>query len=78
MTKETNNIKMGNYAQKSENFVWKLVLPKARKPSVKTIGHKISLYFIRRKDWPVLTENKQNLDQNNIKIDKFKKSQKFP
>ena len=40
---------MGNYAQKSENFVGKLVVTKARKPSVKTIGHKISFYSIRRK-----------------------------
>ena len=40
---------------------------KARKPSVKTIGHKISLNFIWRKGWPVLTENKQNVDWNNIK-----------
>ena len=53
---------MGNYAQKSENFVWKLVVPKARKPSVKKIGNKISFYSIRRKGWPLLTENKQNVD----------------
>ena len=34
-TKETETTaKMGNYAQESENFVWKLVVPKARKPSV--------------------------------------------
>ena len=26
--------KMGNYAQKSENFVYKFVIPKARKPTV--------------------------------------------
>ena len=42
--------KMGNYAQISENFVWKLVVSKARKPSVETIGHKISLYSIWRRD----------------------------
>ena len=49
-TKETKTTaKLGNYAQKSENFVWKLVVPKARKPSNKTFGHKNSLYSIGRK-----------------------------
>ena len=57
-----NNSKKGNYAQKSENFVWKLVVPKARKPCVKTIGHKISLYSIDSNSWHVLPENKQNVD----------------
>ena len=47
--KTKTTLKMGNYAQKLENFVWKLVLPKTRKTSVKTIGHKISLYSIGRK-----------------------------
>ena len=42
--------KMGNYAQKLENFVWKLVVPIARKPCAKTIGHKISFSFIWRRD----------------------------
>ena len=41
---------MGNYAQKSENFVCKLVVPKTREPSVKTIGEKISWFSIKRKD----------------------------
>ena len=68
---------MGNYAQKSENCEWKLVVAKERKPSVKTIGRKISLYSIVRKGCPVLTDNKQNVDYNNIKFDKFKESQKF-
>ena len=40
---------MVNFAQKSQNFVSKLVLPKARKPSVETIGEKFSFYTIRRK-----------------------------
>ena len=40
---------MGNYAQKSEHFERKLVVPKARKHSVKTIGHKISFYSIMKK-----------------------------
>ena len=45
-TKESKTpAKMINYAQKSENFV----VSKARKPSVKRIGDKISLYSIRRK-----------------------------
>ena len=62
-SKETKTTaKMWNYAQKSENFVWKLVVPKARKPSAKTIGHKISLYSIKGEGWPVLTENKHNVD----------------
>ena len=62
-TKETKTTaKMGNFAQKSENFEWKLGVPKARKPSVKTIGHKIGFYSIRRKGRPVLLENKQNVD----------------
>ena len=42
---------MDKCAQKLENFVRKLVVPKATKPSIKTIGHKISLYSIRRKGW---------------------------
>ena len=54
--------KMDNYAQKSENFVQKLVVSKGRKPSVKTIGHKNNLYSTGRKSWPVLTENKLNVD----------------
>ena len=58
---------MGNYAKKSVYFVQKLAVPKARKPSVRTIGHKISFSSIRMKGWPILTENKQNVDQNNIK-----------
>ena len=62
-TKETKTTaKMGNYEQKSENFVWKLAVPKARKTSVETIGHKISVFSIRRKGWLVFTENKQNVD----------------
>ena len=45
---------MSNYGQqqkwtKSKNSVQKLVVPKARKPSVKTIVHKISFRSIRRK-----------------------------
>ena len=62
MTIHKKKQKMGKYAQKSENFVWKLVVPKARKPSVKTIGHKISFFPKKRKSWPVLTENKRNVD----------------
>ena len=62
-TKETKTTtKMGNYAQKSENFVWKLVVPKARKHFVKTIGHKTDFYSMRRKGWPVPTEKKQIVD----------------
>ena len=52
---------MSNYAQKSENFVKKLIVPQARKP-VKANGHIISLYSIRRKGCPVLPESKQNVD----------------
>ena len=45
-TKKTKTTaKKGIYAQKSENFVSKLVVPRAIKASVKTIGHKISLLF---------------------------------
>ena len=62
-TKETKTTaKMISYAKKSENFLWKLVVSKAIKPSVKIIGHRISLHFIGRKGWPVFTENKQNVD----------------
>ena len=54
---------MGKNAQKLENFVWKFIVQKAREPSIKAIGHKISLYSMGRKDWPVKrTENKQNVD----------------
>ena len=53
---------MGIYAQKLENFVWKLVVPKARKASVKTIGHKITFYPVWRKERPLVTKNKQNVD----------------
>ena len=61
--KETQTTaKIGNYAQKSENFVWKIVVTKASKPSVKKIGHKISFCSIRRKGWPELPEKKQNVD----------------
>ena len=59
---EKTTTKLLNKAQKSENVAWKLVVPKARKPSVELTGHKISLYSIRRKDWIVLTENKQKID----------------
>ena len=49
-TKETETTaKMGSHAQKSENFVLKLLVTKARKPSVKTIGQKITFHFIRKK-----------------------------
>ena len=77
-TKETKTTaKMGIYAQKSENCLWKLVVAKERKPSVKTKGSKNSLYSIWTKVWPVLTENQQNVDYNNIKIDKFKNHRNF-
>ena len=58
-TKETKTtLKVGNY-KISENFVWKPLVPKARKPTVKTIVHKFSLSSIRRRNRPVLIENKQ-------------------
>ena len=47
---------MGNCAQRSENFVWKLGPPKARKPSAKQsatklvcflFGGKVDLYLLR-------------------------------
>ena len=57
-TKETKTTaKMGSYAQKSEIFLWKLVVSKAIKLSIKLIGEKISLYSIRRKDWLAFTSN---------------------
>ena len=71
-TKETKTTaKMRTFTQKSENFVLKLVVPKARKPSVKTIGQKITFFSIRRRDWPVFTENKQNVEakgKNSVKF----------
>ena len=46
LQKKRKTAKMGNYAQKSENFVKNLVVPKTRKPSVKTIGHKNQFFFL--------------------------------
>ena len=65
--KQKQQQKLEIMQKKSEKLVWKLVVLKAWKPSIKTIGHKISLCSIRRKGWPVFTVNKQKVDQNNIK-----------
>ena len=62
--KQEQNDQLGTKIRK---FCMKIVVPKARKPSVETIGQKISFYSLRRKSWRVLTENKQNVDLNNIK-----------
>ena len=41
-------------------------------------GTEMYLYHILKWIWPVFTENKLKIDRTKKKIDKFKKSPKFP
>ena len=72
---------MGNYAQKSQNIVGKLVLTKARLTYVKKTAHKNFLYSKMEKCWPVHTENKQNVQNKKMISSKnhrsFIKTNKF-
>ena len=60
--------KLGNYAQKSQNFEKKICGTKTKKPILSTkFAPKITLYLIKKKVWHVFTENKRKADRNNIK-----------
>ena len=68
---------MGYAAQKSQSFM-KTRSTKTKKPILKKYATKIALYLIRKKVWPVFTENTLNVDRSNIKKKLASSKPKFP
>ena len=68
---------MVKYAQKSQNFVWKLVLQKPRS-RLKKICQKDYLLSNMNEFWVIFTENKLRVEKKNDKFKKLTSSLKFP
>ena len=76
LAKETKTTVV-NIAQKSENIVWKLVVPKPRNRSCKIFRQKIILCSRGKNVWPVFTEKMLEVDRNNKKNWQVQKINEF-